>query len=110
MALAIFCDPDDDNDGIPDGSDNCPLTPNSDQEDSDLDGIGNACDADNDNDGVSDADEIALGLDPFSGDSDGDGYDDGADVFLHLTRSNGSIPTAMALETIRMQTMTMMAT
>ena len=79
--IGDICDPDDDNDGIPDGSDNCPLTPNSDQEDSDLDGIGNACDADNDNDGVSDADEIALGLDPFSRDSDGDGYDDGADVF-----------------------------
>ena len=58
-------DLDNDNDGIPDGSDNCPLTSNNNQEDSDLDGIGNACDSDNDNDGVSDAIEIAMGTDPL---------------------------------------------
>jgi hypothetical protein len=38
------CDPDDDNDGIPDVSDNCPLVYNPDQSDVDLDGIGDACD------------------------------------------------------------------
>ena len=75
------CDPDDDNDGILDSSDNCQFVANPNQEDSDLDGIGTACDSDNDNDGISDLDEIILGTNPFSRDSDGDGYDDGADAF-----------------------------
>jgi hypothetical protein len=34
------CDPDDDNDGIADASDNCPLVANADQADGDGDGIG----------------------------------------------------------------------
>ena len=37
-------DPDDDNDGVPDDSDNCVNTPNADQQDTDGDGIGNVCD------------------------------------------------------------------
>ena len=38
------CDPDDDNDGRPDVSDNCQRAANPDQEDNDGDGQGNACD------------------------------------------------------------------
>jgi hypothetical protein len=37
---------DSDNDGIPDTEDNCPLTPNPDQLDTDGDGSGDACDPD----------------------------------------------------------------
>ena len=44
------CDDDDDNDSIPDGSDNCPLTFNPGQEDLDDDGQGNVCDLDADAD------------------------------------------------------------
>ena len=41
-------DPDTDGDGTNDGTDNCPLVSNSDQADSDGDGLGNACDDNSD--------------------------------------------------------------
>ncbi len=65
------CDADGDNDGIPNGSDNCEQFPNSNwyaNGDPDGDGFGRACDPDDDNDGVPDN----GGFDPcMSGQTDG---------------------------------------
>ncbi len=54
--LLWYCveDIDDDDDGVENFLDNCPLTANPGQEDGDGDGYGNACDADLSNDGVVD--------------------------------------------------------
>ncbi len=62
-------DGDDDNDGISDSTDNCPLVANPDQVDADGDLAGAACDPDDsvvdfDDDGCADGDELRLGLDP----------------------------------------------
>lgn len=52
---------DSDGDGIADGRDNCARAANSDQLDSDADGLGNACDFDFNNDGrVDQADGLLL--------------------------------------------------
>lgn len=70
-------DLDDDNDGIPDVDDNCPLLANADQTDTDGDGFGDACDTDDDNDGVPDAiDNCPLVANPGQEDSDSDGIGD----------------------------------
>jgi hypothetical protein len=48
------CDADDDNDGVSDVADNCPIVWNATQADYDSDGQGDACDADDDGDNVAD--------------------------------------------------------
>jgi hypothetical protein len=65
-AMGDACDPDDDNDGILDGSDTFPL-------DTDNDGVNNAVDPDDDNDGILDVN------DTYPLDTDNDGLDNAAD-------------------------------
>ncbi|MCB9787300.1 MAG: hypothetical protein H6744_11495 [Deltaproteobacteria bacterium] len=52
-------DEDDDDDGVPDTSDNCPLVKNADQANNDGDAQGDACDPDDDNDSVPDETDCA---------------------------------------------------
>ncbi|MEB8345731.1 thrombospondin type 3 repeat-containing protein [Flavobacteriaceae bacterium KMM 6898] len=69
-------DDDDDNDGINDDVDNCPLTGNANQLDTDNDGFGDVCDLDDDGDGIADKDDncpLIANADQLDGDSDGIG-------------------------------------
>ncbi len=78
--LGNVCDSDDDNDGVADGSDNCPLISNANQLDTDGDGLGNACDPDDDNDGVADgSDNCPTVTNASQADADGDGIGDACD-------------------------------
>lgn len=70
---------DTDTDGIGDNADNCPTVSSSNNLDSDSDGQGDACDLDDDNDGVPDISD-AFPLDPAEAlDMDSDGIGDNAD-------------------------------
>ncbi len=73
-------DEDDDNDGVLDVDDNCPLIGNADQLDTDNDGEGNVCDNDDDGDGIIDAeDNCPLTPNANQADADGDGIGDVCD-------------------------------
>jgi len=84
---------DSDNDGIPDVSDNCPLTPNANQLDTDGDGEGDVCDAfpndpdnDIDGDGVSgDIDNCPNVSNANQNDLDSDGTGDACDSQTIIT-------------------------
>ena len=92
-------DADEDEDGTPDGSDNCPSTPNPLQEDTDGDGRGNACDncpatanpdqADGDSDGVGDAcDNCRTTANADQADGDGDTVGNACDNCLTVPNAN----------------------
>ncbi len=81
------CDDDDDEDGLPDANDLCPLVQDPEQRDRDRDGFGDACDPDGDAGASADPDGDGLPNDVESGhtdptdpDSDGDTVTDGDEV------------------------------
>lgn len=105
------CDNDDDNDGVLDSSDNCPLVsnsaqgdrdndtvgdlcdncrddPNKEQSDADEDGIGDLCDDDADQDGIKDRkDNCATIPNSLQKDGDGDGVGDMCDNCPHVSNA-----------------------
>ena len=79
--VANFLDADDDNDGVADGPDNCPILANANQRDTDSDGAGDVCDADDDNDGIADAsDNCPLVINVGQEDNESDGVGDLCDA------------------------------
>ncbi|MCA1807448.1 MAG: thrombospondin type 3 repeat-containing protein, partial [Actinobacteria bacterium] len=72
---------DTDGDGVGDNSDNCTLTANANQLNTDGDTQGDVCDSDDDNDGLSDVEEGVLGTSPLLADTDNDGTNDNVDAF-----------------------------
>lgn len=85
-------DEDDDNDGILDVDDNCPLISNSNQLDTDSDGEGDVCDTDDDGDGILDInDNCPLIANADQADIDNDGIGDVCDE----DNDNDGVPDAI---------------
>lgn len=76
-----ICLSDTDQDGVDDMLDNCPLTSNSNQLDTDNDGAGDECDDDDDGDGLADAsDNCPVNSNADQADLDSDGTGDACDT------------------------------
>ena len=74
---------DQDRDGVPDQTDNCPQVVNAMQDDTDEDNLGDFCDEDDDNDGLKDdVDNCPLVTNPSQQDYDGDGIGDACDQLI----------------------------
>jgi len=77
----LDADNDADGDGLCESDDNCPDAANSDQNDLDGDGVGDACDPDADGDGVENgSDNCEFDSNPDQNDADGDGAGDACDA------------------------------
>ncbi|WP_026199237.1 thrombospondin type 3 repeat-containing protein [Lamprocystis purpurea] len=77
--LGDACDPDDDNDSVPDANDASPLDA-TESVDTDRDGIGNTADTDDDGDAVADdADNCPLAANRDQADADQDGIGNACD-------------------------------
>jgi len=88
---------DDDQDGVPNTSDNCQAVPNPEQLDTDGDGAGDACEGEDDDDGRTDIDEWKCGQNAKSACDPFDTNDDNAvnvmDILLFKPELGGSNPT-----------------
>ncbi|MAV76069.1 MAG: hypothetical protein CBD32_03280 [Actinobacteria bacterium TMED172] len=90
--LEIVEEPDFDNDGIADASDNCLIAPNLSQNDIDNDGTGDECDLDKDGDGSSNGvDNCPEIANSNQSDLDGDNIGDACDLFPNGDTDNDGI-------------------